>query len=107
MVDSRVTPRGRTVHKREDAGAIDAVPLRRTGRTVAGVLALAAAALFVYGAATNSNYQWSTYLSYLFDTRIVAAAWVTVQLTVFSMMLALVLGILLAVMRLSDNAVLR
>ena len=63
--------------------------------------------LFVYGAATNPNYQWDTYRKYLFDTRISAAAWNTLQLTFWAMLLGVVLGVLLAVMRLSPNPVLK
>jgi polar amino acid transport system permease protein len=91
----------------DDGGAIDALPLRRPGRALAAALTLAAAALFIYGAATNSNYQWGTYFAYLFDTRILAGAWITMQLTVYAMVLALVLGVVLAIMRLSSNPVLR
>lgn len=88
-------------------GALDVVPLPRRGRLVAAALVLVVAGLFLYGAATNSNYQWSTYASYLFDARIVAASWNTIQLTIWAMVFGLALGILLAIMRLSGNPVLR
>ncbi|MFN2518432.1 MAG: amino acid ABC transporter permease [Jatrophihabitantaceae bacterium] len=86
---------------------IKAVPLRRPGRWVAAVVILVLIALFIYGAATNENYQWSTYRAYLFDSRISSAAWNTLQLTLWAMVLGVVLGVLLAVMRLSPNPVLR
>ncbi|GAB5898836.1 amino acid ABC transporter permease [Mycolicibacterium mageritense] len=63
--------------------------------------------LFLWGAATNDAYGWETYAKYLFDQRISEAAWNTLQLTIYSMVLALVLGVLLAVMRLSPNPVLK
>ncbi|OMB97796.1 ABC transporter permease [Mycobacterium sp. NS-7484] len=87
--------------------AIDAVPLRHPWRWVAAVVILILLALFVYGAATNEAYGWDTYVKYLFDERISQAAWNTLQLTIYSMVLALVLGVLLAVMRLSPNPVLK
>lgn len=64
-------------------------------------------ALFVYGAATNDNYDWATYRKYLFDQRISIAAWNTLQLTFWAMVLGIVLGVLLAVMRLTPNPVLQ
>jgi polar amino acid transport system permease protein len=87
--------------------SIDAIPLRHPWRWVAAVVIVVLLALFLYGAATNKAYGWSTYAKYLFDTRISAAAWNTLQLTIYSMVLALALGVLLAVMRLSPNPVFR
>ncbi|MEP7020671.1 MAG: amino acid ABC transporter permease [Pseudonocardiales bacterium] len=86
---------------------IKAVPLRRPGRWVAATVILVLIALFIYGAATNPNYQWDTYRKYIFDSRISTAAWNTLQLTFWAMVLGGVLGVLLAVMRLSDNPVLK
>lgn len=85
--------------------AIHAVPLRHPWRWVGAGVVLVLAALFIYGAATNPAYGWDTYLKYLFDVRVSAAAWNTLQLTIYSMVLGLVLGVTLAVMRLSPNPV--
>lgn len=63
--------------------------------------------LFVYGAATNPAYGWQTYRKYLFDHRVSEAAWNTLQLTFWAMVIGLLLGVMLAVMRLSPNPVLR
>jgi polar amino acid transport system permease protein len=89
------------------ASTIDAVPLRHPCRWVSAVVIIVLVALFLYGAATNPDYHWSTYWKYLFDQRISTAAWNTIQLTVLAMLLAVVLGVVLAVMRLSPNPVLR
>ncbi len=89
------------------AADIEAVPLRHPGRWVAAVVILALVGLFVYGAAKNPNYHWDTYRAYLFDQRISTAAWNTLQLTFWAMVLGVVLGVVLAVMRLSPNAVLK
>ena len=64
-------------------------------------------ALFLYGAATNEAYGWATYRKYLFNERISLGVLNTLQLTVYSMVLAIVLGVILAVMRLSPNPVFR
>jgi polar amino acid transport system permease protein len=86
---------------------IQAVPLRRPGRIIVAVVLVVLLALFVYGAATNSAYEWQTFFDYLFDQRISRAALITLELTVISMAIAVVLGVGLAVMRMSDNWVLK
>ncbi|CAN5436679.1 amino acid ABC transporter permease [soil metagenome] len=87
--------------------AIDAVPLRHPWRWVAAGVILILAFLFVYGAATNDAYGWSTFGKYILDERIVSGVWITIQLTVWSMILAIVMAVILAVMRLSPNPVFR
>ncbi|MGI8667074.1 MAG: amino acid ABC transporter permease [Jatrophihabitans sp.] len=86
---------------------IQAVPLRRPGRWVAAALVLVLLGLFGYGVATNSAYDWSTFGSYLFDQRVSQAAAITLSLTALAMLFAIVLGVILAVMRLSPNPVLK
>ncbi|WP_405497768.1 amino acid ABC transporter permease [Nocardia sp. NBC_00511] len=86
---------------------IKAIPLRRPGRWIAAAVILIALALFVWGAKTNDAYHWDTYFKYLGDKRIAQGAVVTLELTVFAMFIGVLLGILLAVMRLSPNPVLR
>jgi polar amino acid transport system permease protein len=87
--------------------AIDAVPLRHPWRWVGAAVIIVAVALFGYGAATNPAYSWGTYRKYLFDHRVSEAAWNTLQLTFWSMVLGLALGVVLAVMRLSPNPILK
>ncbi len=91
----------------ESPAAINAVPLRHPWRWVAAIVILILAGLFLYGAATNEAYGWATFGKYILDTRIVNGVWVTIQLTVWSMLLAIILAVLLAVMRLSPNPVFR
>ena len=90
-----------------DPVPIKAIPLRRPGRWIAAVVVVVLCGLFVYGAATNEAFAWGTYGQYLFDKRISAGAWTTIQLTVLAMVIAIVLGVIFAVMRLSPNPVLR
>ena len=87
--------------------AIDAVPLRHPWRWVAAVVIVILVALFLYGAATNEAYRWHIFTKYLFNERILLGVSNTLQLTVYSMVLAIVLGVILAVMRLSPNPVFR
>ena len=86
--------------------AIDAVPLRHPWRWVAAVVIVILVVLFVYGAATNDAYRWHVFGEYVFNQRVLQIGLVnTLQLTLYSMVLAIALGVLLAVMRLSPNPV--
>lgn len=85
--------------------AINAVPLRHPWRWFSAIALIVLVGLFIYGAATKEAYRWSTYGRYLFDERILSGVWHTIQLTVLAMALGLVLGVLLAIMRLSPNPV--
>ncbi len=86
---------------------IRAKPLRHPGRTIWAVVIVVGLALFIYGAATNPAYDWSTYLQYLFDQRFWQAAGITLLLTVLAMALGVVLGVALAVMRLTPNRIMQ
>lgn len=94
-------------HDPAEPEPIRAVPLRRPGRWISAVLILVLVGLFLYGAATNPAYRWDVYWQYLRDSRIAAGAVVTLELTVLAMAIAVALGTLLAVMRLSPNPVFR
>lgn len=103
MVELGKTPSGDGA----DSDPIKAVPLRRPGRWVAAAVVLVLAFLFVYGAGTNPRFDWKTYKHFLFDHRILIGAWNTAQLTFWAMVLGIVLGVIVAVMRLSPNPVLK
>ncbi|MBN9613582.1 MAG: amino acid ABC transporter permease [Actinobacteria bacterium] len=88
--------------------AIQAIKLRHPWRNVFAVVLVLLAALFLYDTAFNRTvYNWGEVGKYLFDTRILAGAGYTLQLTVYSMIIAVLLGIALAVMRLSPNPVVK
>jgi len=86
---------------------INAIPLRHPGRLVSAAVAGILLGLFIYGAATNPTYQWDTYWKYLPDQRISQGAIVTVELTIIAMAIGIVTGVVAAVMRMSDNFVLK
>ncbi len=87
--------------------SIDAIPLRHPGRWIAAIILVLLSAWFIISALHNENYGWSTFRAYLFDTRIMSAAAHTIAITVLSMALGLLLGVTLAVMRMSPNPVLK
>jgi polar amino acid transport system permease protein len=77
--------------------------VRRPGRWVAAVIVLVVAVAVIRSVATNPNFQWSVVGEYLFDGRILHGLRVTLELTAIAMGIGIVLGVLLAVMRLSPN----
>ncbi|NKQ53405.1 amino acid ABC transporter permease [Amycolatopsis sp. K13G38] len=85
------------------AEEIKAVPVRHYGRWVAGVVITFVAVLVIRSVITNSNMQWGVVGDYLFDDRVLRGLQNTLILTVISMVIGVVGGILLAVMRMSPN----
>jgi polar amino acid transport system permease protein len=82
---------------------IRAVPVRHVGRWVVGGLVLLLVADIVYSVVNNSRFGWSTVGDYLFSSRVLDGLVLTLELTVIAMAIGIVLGVLLAVMRLSPN----
>jgi polar amino acid transport system permease protein len=82
---------------------IRAVPVRHPGRWVATGLILLFGASLVHSVATNKLLEWHIVGQFLFDQRILEGVAVTLELTASVMAVGVVLGIVLAVMRLSPN----
>jgi polar amino acid transport system permease protein len=82
---------------------IKAVPVRRPGRWVASAVVLLVAASIVRSVVTNKNFQWGVVKQYLFDPNVMHGVVVTLELTVISMVIGVLLGVALAVMRQSPN----
>jgi polar amino acid transport system permease protein len=86
--------------------AIKAVRLRHPWRNLVAAVILVYAVAFIWDALHREQFQWDVFAKYVFDRRISEAAFNTIQLTVYSMLIAIVLALILAVMRLSSNRVL-
>jgi polar amino acid transport system permease protein len=84
--------------------AIKAIPVRHYGRWIAAVVAIALLVSIVY-AFSQGKINWGAIPDYFFDDRILKGMGKTLLLTVLSMLIGVVGGILLAVMRLSKNPV--
>ncbi len=84
---------------------IQAVPVRRPGRWIAAAIVLLIAASFIRAIITAKGFQWHLVGHYLFDPRILRGMLTTIYLTVLSMVIGILLGILAAVMRLSPNPI--
>ncbi|MEU3061171.1 amino acid ABC transporter permease [Streptomyces subrutilus] len=84
--------------------AIKAIPVRHYGRWISAVVVAVLLAWLVY-AFSQGKVIWATVGDKLFDPSVIAGLGNTVIISVSSMALGLVLGILFAVMRLSNNPV--
>ena len=82
---------------------IQAVPVRHPGRWLAGAVILVLAAMLAHALVTNQNFHWDIVGKYLTTDSILNGLKNTLILTVLSMAIGIVGGILLAVMRLSAN----
>ncbi|GLF99886.1 amino acid ABC transporter permease [Streptomyces yaizuensis] len=93
-------------------GGDDSLALTVTGRPRPGRWAAVLAALFLavwlaYTVVVNPHLHWDIVVEYQFDERILRGLWVTVQLTLISMAVGIVIGVVVAVMQLSESPVLR
>ncbi|MET9827326.1 MULTISPECIES: amino acid ABC transporter permease [Streptomyces] len=83
------------------------VPRRHTGRLLAAAVALLLFAMVVNSAARNSAFQWDVVGRYFATSAVLDGLLLTLWLTATVTVLGFLLGIPLAVMRLSANPVLR
>ncbi|PZO81217.1 MAG: ABC transporter permease [Mesorhizobium amorphae] len=90
-----------------DVARLTVVPQRRIGIWVGAALALVLAAFLVYAFASNPAFAWGTVGGYLFHPSIMRGLANTLILTVLIMAVSIVLGTVIAIMRVSPSVVLR
>ena len=84
---------------------IKAIPVRHRGRWVAAAIILVLAAQFAHWLFTEPEFQWSVVRHYLFAPSILTGVVHTIELTIIAMFMGIVLGVVLAVMRLAANPI--
>jgi polar amino acid transport system permease protein len=82
---------------------IRAVPVRHPGRWVAAALVALVAATIIHSVATNPRFEWGVVGHYFLSSRVLHGLVITLELTVIAMAIGIVLGAVLAVMRLAPN----
>jgi polar amino acid transport system permease protein len=90
-----------------DVHELPVVPRSRRWQWVGVAVVLLGAGLLLHSVVENPRFEWQTVRGYLFDRSILEGLRTTIVLTAASMALAMVLGLILAVMRLSSNIPLR
>lgn len=105
MRQHSIEPGTATSSRRLDAEDIIRTP--RPLRWISTVIALLLASMFLHMLITNANLQWGVVGRYLFSHEILSGILTTLELTVLAMLIGLVIGVIVAVMRLSDNPLLQ
>jgi polar amino acid transport system permease protein len=82
---------------------IKAVPVRHPGQWVVAAIVAVVLVAVARSVATNDRFEWNVVGDYLFDSRVLDGVVTTLELTVLAMAIGIVLGVVLAVMRLSPN----
>lgn len=77
----------------------------RMGQWIGGGVLFLFAVVFVQVLVTNQNLQWEVVGHYLFDPAILSGLGMTLLLTALAMVLGLAVGVMVAIMRLSDSQV--
>jgi len=90
---------------RPDIHSIKPVPVRHPSRWIGGAVLLLLVAAFVRLLVTNDNLHWDIVARYLFSPEILAGLGRTLLLTFLAMIFGLIIGVILAIMRLSSNPV--
>lgn len=83
------------------------VPHRHVGRWIAAAVIVIIGVVGLRSVFTNERFGWSTVSLYLRDVSVANGIVVTLQLTLICMAIGIVLGVVLAIMRLSTNPVVR
>ncbi|MEO6200172.1 MAG: amino acid ABC transporter permease [Cryobacterium sp.] len=92
--------------KGPDGRPAPVVKLRHVDRWLAGALAVAVFVWFAWTLSTNQNIRWTEVAAYLFFPKIISGIWNTLMISMAATVIGLLLGVLLAVMRLAHNPVL-
>ena len=93
--------------ERPDIHSVRPIPLRHPSTWIGGLALATVVVAFLHLLVTNENLQWDVVAAYLFSPEILAGMGRTLLLTFLAMVFGLAIGIVLAVMRLSQGAAFR
>jgi polar amino acid transport system permease protein len=82
------------------------IPARSWGQRLVAAVLVTIVAILVYMVATSPHISWATIPQYIFDETILDGIRLTILFTVFSMVISIVAGAILATMRLATNPIL-
>ena len=89
-----------------EATILNAVPIRHYGRWIATVFLILVALVMAKSLFTNPRFRWGIVGDYIISAPILDGLQLTLLLTVVAQFLGILIGIILAIMRLSSNRVL-
>ena len=88
-------------------GDVPVIRLRRPGRWIAAAIIAVLLAGLIVSMITNPRFRWDIVGTYLFHPAILAGLVATIWLTIAAMTIGIVLGTVIALMRISSNPVLQ
>lgn len=96
-----------TMSSTDTPEVIHAVPVRHYGRWISAAVVAVIAVMIVNTLITNPKYEWGIVFDTLFKPEIFQAIGWTLLLTVCAMVLGIIMAVTMAIMRRSENPVLR
>lgn len=108
-----MTKRGKTVERRTepfvlaDGRTIPVAPVKHVKRWIVGAIAIAVLIWLLSILVFNERIRWDRVWEYLFFPNILSGVGVTIYISIVATILGLVLGVFIAIMKLSNNPVLR
>ena len=102
--------KGTTTYDTYDYASLTAKPVlkrRKPGQLVSMVIVGLFVLLGVITVWTNPGFGWATVAKYFLDATILAGIITTLELTIISMIIGIAIGLVVAVMRMSENPLLR
>ncbi|GAA5225540.1 amino acid ABC transporter permease [Paeniglutamicibacter antarcticus] len=95
-----------TAVRRNEEPELRVVPARYVGRWVAAFLVVGILGMLVFSMFTNERFHWDVVGEFLFAPPVLSGLGKTLMLTAVSMVIGILLGIVVAVCRLSSNPIL-
>jgi polar amino acid transport system permease protein len=89
----------------QDPGAVRIIHRSYWERWVGGAVVSIFAAWIVYQILTNPGFQWGVVGKYMLHPAVLSGVWMTCELTVLVMVLGVIIGVVIALMRLSNNPI--
>ena len=89
-----------------DPGAVRVIHRSHSGRWIGGAAASIFGAWIVYQILTNPGFRWGVVGKYMLNPSVLGGVQMTCELTVLVMVLGAIIGVIIALMRLSKNPIL-
>lgn len=106
-ISTRRSPVTRPINWAEIDNSQTPIRRRRVDHWIVGAAVIGLLAWIAWAFASNPKVDWSVFGEYFFSPRIMQGLWVTIQLSIISVIIAIVLGFLIAMMMRSSNPILR
>ena len=96
-------------HARQDinVGSMRVIPVKRWGRVATSVIVALLILQMTYSLAINPFIDWGIVADFIFSPAILRGLWSTMEISMISVVLSLVISVIIAVMRMSESRILQ